>query len=150
MAASRASCAAALVVLAAAGGCGSSSEPSSGLTGTVEWVSCGVPLAPQGCTSGPAPATLRVLRDGEVVRVVKVGADGRFRIPLEPGRYEIDPEEDPSRAGWHLHDGVLPVEIRQGRFEELDIAYSGGPICTDPMVRAAHVHGRWADGRWYP
>jgi hypothetical protein len=93
---------------------------------------------------------LRILRDGEVVRVVKVGDDGRFRIPLEPGRYEIDPEEDPSREGWHFHDGVLRVEVRAETFEELDIAYSGGPICTDPMVRAAHTHGRWAGGRWYP
>jgi hypothetical protein len=150
LAVSRSLCAAALTVLAVAGGCGSSPEPSSGIAGTVEWASCGVPLAPQGCTSGPAPATLRILRGGEVVRVVKVGADGRFRIPLEPGRYEIDPEEDPSRAGWHLHDGVLPVQVQPDEFETLEIAYSGGPICTDPMVHAARANGRWADGRWYP
>jgi hypothetical protein len=109
-----------------------------------------VPLAPQGCVSGPAPATLRILRDGSVVKTVKVGSDGRFRIPLSPGSYEVDPEEDPSRTGWHFHEGVLPVRVEAGRFEPLDIAYSGGPICTDPLVRAARANGRWADGRWYP
>jgi hypothetical protein len=68
---------------------------------------------------------VRVLRqrDGvEVGRFRSRPADGRFRIRLPRGRYELDPLE----VNGGLYRGTILVKVQRGAFTRLHIQYDNG------------------------
>lgn len=101
------------------------SHPHSGIRGkvTIGPVGCGALKEGQDCTE-PYAARLRIRRasDRHLVRRVRAGQDGRFKVRLAPGHYVIDP------ANGHpyprAHDKRVTVE--SARYAFVRIGYDSG------------------------
>jgi len=80
-------------------------------------------VRPEGANYRPYQATVSVMNQrGQTVTQFQSDLKGRFRLPLEPGRYTLRPESP----------GPLPraaeqaVTVSEGQFTEVLIAYDSG------------------------
>jgi hypothetical protein len=112
-----------LLVLAAC-----SAQPSTSTDSGVEGQVFVGPMCPvvqigQECPDQPYQAVLTVNSpEGEKIVQIQTDADGRFRIPLEPGDYILHPESE----------NVFPFAAEQsftvveGKFTQLTVTYDSG------------------------
>jgi hypothetical protein len=71
----------------------------------------------------PYAATIAIVDGaGRVVAAVSSGADGRFRVALEPGTYSLRPES----AGPGPHAPVQTAVVAHGRYTVVRIVYDSG------------------------
>lgn len=80
------------------------------------------PQPPESCTAVPFKATVRVLKAcsrREVLRFTSRKKDGRFHVPLKPGRYILDPLNR-NHAFYH---GKPHIQVRKHRFVRRNIHY---------------------------
>ena len=117
--------AATIAVLAGGTVPASACDGDSGIRGLVtEGPTC--PVAHEGETcSGPyAGAEIRVrrARDGQILRRVRTGKHGRFRVRLHPGRYVLDPVNGHPFP----HADEKRVRVEDGRFTYVEIDYDTG------------------------
>ncbi|MFF7123531.1 carboxypeptidase-like regulatory domain-containing protein [Streptomyces sp. NPDC016566] len=124
-------------------------DARSGVTGVVVlWPTCPVAGAPESrdC-SRPAEATVRVRdrsSDTEVA-AVRTGPDGRFRVPLRAGAYEVR-----ARTAGTAHCAPVEVTVRPGTYAEITIRCdtglrsprNGGP--RPAPLRPAALRVPWA------
>jgi hypothetical protein len=104
-------------------GPGESSD--SGITGTVLiGPTCPVETEDEPCPDKPIEAEIRVLRDDEVVTTVRSGADGRFRVVLDPGDYVLEAVEP--NPGSPPSARPLPVTVPEGAFVDVDVLLDSG------------------------
>jgi hypothetical protein len=112
-----------LVVFAAAGSAGASTNPS-GLWGEVRRG----PIAPvcvaeQPCDAPAKNVTLVFSRNGTVVRRATTNDQGRYRVRLAPGTYSVRRTEKPA-----VGRGLEPAQarVRAGRFVRVDFSIDTG------------------------
>jgi hypothetical protein len=98
----------------------------SGIAGTtVVDGGCPVQRVDQPCPDRPFQARIVVARDNaSTVASVQTDADGRFRIPLPPGRYVVRPAS-PSNARLPRAD-PLPVVVEPGRYTTITVRFDSG------------------------
>lgn len=123
-----------MAVLVAAGvvavGCGSTpgsgAPPASGIEGTtVVDVGCPVVRGTSGCPLRPLRARIVVVRGySDVVAQVDSGADGRFRIPLDPGAYVLRPDNLASAPVPSARP--MEVTVRAGAFARVVVRFDSG------------------------
>jgi len=108
-----------------------SAEEATPLTSGIEGQVLLGPMCPvvqQGtpCPDQPYQATIAVWNADRTqkVRTFETGSDGRFRVPLAPGEYYIDPQP-PDTSG---PPTPIPrtVTVPAGRFLQITIAYDSG------------------------
>lgn len=104
-----------------------SAEPASTTSGVEGQVFIG-PVCPvvqegQECADRPYQATL-IVNNSNGREIVKVQTDeqGRFKIPLEPGEYILQPESPNVMP--YAAEQVFVVEA--GRFTQVNITYDSG------------------------
>jgi hypothetical protein len=68
--------------------------------------------------------TVRSASDGREIRQLETGSDGRFRVVLPPGIYEIGPAARPGR--FLPRAGEQTVTVAQGRFAHVTIEFDSG------------------------
>jgi hypothetical protein len=112
--------------LATSSGTSGGSNESSGITGQVLiGPTCGGPVGPTSteCADKPYATTITVLDlSGNVLETFATDAEGRFRIPLQPGVYILHPEST----------GKLPaafdqqINVVSGQFISVTITYDSG------------------------
>jgi len=84
---------------------------------------CPVVQAGQECPDQPYQATLTVNDpDGRMVAQVLTDAEGRFKIPLEPGEYILHPES-PNVMPFA---GEQNFTVESGRFTQISVNYDSG------------------------
>ncbi|GBC84351.1 hypothetical protein HRbin11_00776 [bacterium HR11] len=119
------------VVLLAAPACpvrlNSPGTPDSGLTGRIFiGPTCPGPVRADdpACQDKPYSATVRVLTEDDLREVVRFTADaeGRFRVPLPPGRYRLVPESQ----GRYPRAEPQTVTVRPGEWTYVEIHYDSG------------------------
>ncbi|MFF4039759.1 carboxypeptidase-like regulatory domain-containing protein [Streptomyces sp. NPDC001816] len=104
---------------------GTPADTRSGVRGVVvRWPTCPVEGAPesQDC-SRPAEATVRVRdrsSDTEVARV-HTGPDGRFRVPLRAGAYEVR-----ARTSGPAHCAPVEVTVRPDAYTKITVRCDTG------------------------
>jgi hypothetical protein len=109
---------------AVTGGTGDSNEGVSGIRGRVLLgPTCPVEVVGSPCPDRPIQATVRVLQGDVLVKSVRSGEDGRFRIELDPGAYTLLAEVAP--------DGVqsaAPVDVRvpQAGYADVSVHVDSG------------------------
>ncbi len=115
-----------VLLLSPALGCGDDAVLDSGIEGEVRIG----PLSPvvsegqEGEDSKPYSAVIRIksIPEGEVVAETMSGDDGRFRVPLAPGRYLVEPEQgDPLPIA-----SPQEVTVKPGTFTTVRIDYDSG------------------------
>ena len=95
-----------LLALAALVACGNGTPAAtdSGITGTVIYgPTCPVQRENEVCET-PYATTLTISKDGKTVATVNSGKDGRFRVALAPGVYQLSAK--PTGIG-----GMQPSEV---------------------------------------
>jgi hypothetical protein len=124
-----------LIMLAAVASCspgiGRVDEPSGGgavLFGTLMiGPVCPVETQGEGCIPSPDVYESRdiIIKDmqGEVVRTADIGADGTYRVELEPGTYVVDITRGASDSS---PDIPTQVTLAQGSENQLDIGIDTG------------------------
>lgn len=115
-----------LVLVGLLAGCaGPRPTGESGVAGHV-WVGpmCPVVRAGEACPDAPLEADL-VVEDpaGRTVARSRSGADGAYRIALDPGSYVMVPQSPP--AGLPFADRI-PFEVAPLRWTPLDLSYDSG------------------------
>jgi hypothetical protein len=108
-----------LAVLALLPACGRG-DLDSGIRGEAFIQSCGVPFTEEECRNPPPYAgeiTIRRTSDGPVVGTIRSGADGRFVVRLEPGRYVL--AWQPEDAPWPF---LKPVDVTVHAHQYTDVA----------------------------
>jgi hypothetical protein len=97
---------------------------ASGIEGQVTLgPTCPGPVRPGQVCERPYQATITVLdQQGQDVTQFQSGADGRFQVPLAPGRYTLRPES----PGALPRAGQLTVTVNPGRWTEVSIDYDTG------------------------
>ena len=77
------------------------------------------------CEDKPVSATVVVYEEGGLLEVTRftTGADGRFRVPLAPGVYRLDPQSDPSGFPF---GSPQTVTVTAGGFTDVTIRYDTG------------------------
>jgi hypothetical protein len=96
----------------------SNSEPTSGVEGSISTSPIQAGPTREG-TPDSAPLsniTLTVERQGKVVCSVKTDREGRFHIPLPPGRYKISVQNQKRGIG---RCGPFEVEIAVGEMKQV-------------------------------
>lgn len=110
----------------AAVACGRPAAPGSsgaGIEGrTLAGPQCPVERPDSPCPDAPIAAEVRVLRDGKEVTRFTTGADGRFRVPLAPGAYELQPV---STARFPVGK-PSQVTVSPGRYTQVDVTFDTG------------------------
>ncbi|WP_317444011.1 carboxypeptidase regulatory-like domain-containing protein [Streptomyces collinus] len=105
---------------------GAPADARSGVTGVVvRWPVCPVEGAPESrdCHGEPTEATVRVRErssDREVA-AVRTGPDGRFRVPLRAGVYEVR-----AQAPGTGHCKPVGVTVRPGAYTEITVRCDTG------------------------
>jgi hypothetical protein len=122
-----------LVALAACGGSGLGGPESGGGTSgsgiegiVVVGPQCPVERADSPCPDRPLPdAEFRVVArgSGRVVRTVRSGPDGRFRVALEPGEYTLEPV---SGSGGFPFGKPTDVTVRAGAYTNVTASFDSG------------------------
>jgi hypothetical protein len=83
-----------------------------------------VPPQPR-CAPRPLMASMRIRRVGHLsLRVVRSGADGRFRDWLAPATYVVQPL--PVNGSLPRPPAPIQVQVRAGRFTNITITYDTG------------------------
>ena len=86
------------------------------------------PVIQQGtpCPDEPYAATIVVWNADRTkkVRTFETGSDGRFRVPLAPGEYYVDPQ--PPDTGGPPTPIPQTVTVPAGRFLQITIEYDSG------------------------
>lgn len=98
--------------------------PNQGIRGVVTLgPTCPVQREGESCER-PLAAVLYLSRIGShgPARVVRSGADGRFRVALPVGRYRLKPRN----AAPYPHAEPQTVTVRAGRFTAVSVAYDTG------------------------
>jgi hypothetical protein len=115
----------ALLVLVACAKAGSSSG-SSGIQGTVT-IGPGCPVEVQGspCPDRPYAAKVVVHQGANLVTTFETGADGRFRIPLDPGTYDVSAVSLGSN-GISRMTPVPPVDVKDRAYTSVSIVFDSG------------------------
>jgi hypothetical protein len=98
---------------------------ASGIKGRVTITSCAGPQREGQKCGRPYDARLRIKRasDGEVVKRVRSGDDGRFRVRVRPGRYVVQPRSGEDRMPYAR---PRDVTVRRGQFTRVRIHYESG------------------------
>jgi len=102
-------------------------QPASADSGVKGQVFIG-PICPvvqegQECPDQPYQATLTVNDpDGRMVAQVQTDAEGRFKIPLEPGEYILHPES----SNVMPFAGEQNFTVESGRFTQINVNYDSG------------------------
>jgi hypothetical protein len=98
-------------------------DASQGIVGIVLiGPSCPVQPSDGSCPPQPYSALITIRRSGDVVTLVRSDADGRFRVGLKPGRYEIVPESgDP-----FPHASPQDVDVVVDAFSEITVLFDTG------------------------
>jgi hypothetical protein len=119
-----------LIVVLGACGAASGRVPDSGIAGRVVAApTCPLERVPPlpGCAPRPLAVTLRFRRLGGAIRATTIhtGADGRFRVPLTPGRYLVVALP---RAGspFPRPPGDITETVHPHRFAFVTITYDTG------------------------
>ena len=115
-------------LLAAVAACGAAvkAPADSGVKGRV-FIGPLCPVVQEGvpCPDAPYEASIRVRRaSGKVVKTVRSGEDGRFRVNLAPGRYMLVPLSP--HEGAPPYAGPLTVRVRAHGFTRVTISYDSG------------------------
>src|SRR3990170_7676044 len=78
------------------------------------------------CPDQPYQATIVVWNADRTqkVRTFETGSDGRFRVPLAPGEYYIDPQ--PPDSGGPPTPIPQTVTVPAGRFLQITVEYDSG------------------------
>ena len=78
------------------------------------------------CPDQPYQATIAVWNADRTqkVRTFETGSDGRFRIPLAPGEYYVDPQ--PPDSGGPPTPIPQSVTVPTGRFLQITVEYDSG------------------------
>ena len=100
------------------------SAPSQGIRGVVTLgPTCPVQREGESCER-PFAAVLYLSRIGShsPARIVRSGADGRFRVALRVGRYRLRPRN----AAPYPHAEPQTVAVRADRFTTVNVAYDTG------------------------
>jgi hypothetical protein len=95
----------------------------TGVTGiTILTGGCPVETADPICPDRPIPVLVSVLdpRTGKVVATVTSGADGTFRINLEPGRYVV---QAPGPGPMSARAVPVPVEVVSGAYTPVTLRF---------------------------
>jgi hypothetical protein len=108
-------------------GGGRPGSPASGVAG-VAMVDVGCPVleGSSPCPEVPLRARIVVRRvgTGDRVTAVESGVDGRFRVLLAPGRYELRGE---NLAGAAVPTAMpVPVTVRAGEFVSVTVRFDSG------------------------
>jgi len=76
------------------------------------------------CQDKPYSATVRILTEADLREVVRFTSDpeGRFRVPLPPGRYRLVPES----KGRYPRAEPQTVTVRPGEWTYVEIRYDSG------------------------
>jgi hypothetical protein len=104
-----------------------SAEPASTTSGIEGQVFIG-PVCPvvqegQECPDQPYQATLVVNNsNGREIVKVQTDAEGRFKIPLDPGEYILHPESPNVMP--YASEQILVVE--EGKFTQITVTYDSG------------------------
>lgn len=114
----------AAIVLSACGSSLLGPEAAQGIEGVaLRGPMCPVQTTQNPCPDQPYQAWVQVLDGGgALVTRVRTGADGTFRVGLEPGRYTLDPESGspfPTAS-------PLDVEVVAGTFSDVVISFDTG------------------------
>ncbi|HUQ64406.1 MAG TPA: hypothetical protein VM121_11685 [Acidimicrobiales bacterium] len=102
----------------------SHARPSSGVEGQVLFSPvCPVEHYPPdpACAPRPGPADIRLLRSGRVVATARAGSDGRFRIVVPPGRYEVGASPGPIGIPTPCTANPSPVRVVPFAFAQVDV-----------------------------
>lgn len=103
-------------------------EGAGGSIGGIEGQAVAGPTCPveridRPCPDRPYQATVTVSdRAGRFVTRFQTDADGRFRVPLAPGTYRLEPES----PGILPRAAELTVTVREGQFTTVLIKYDTG------------------------
>lgn len=96
---------------------------TSGIDGLVQiGPTCPVQRADEPCPDKPFATRIRVVADGRLVTTVTSGADGRFHVTLDPGRYTLEPEAKPGPPS----AGPVDVTVKADTFEQVTITFDSG------------------------
>lgn len=105
---------------------GAAGDGTSGVEGHVTiGPQCPVMQVGTPCPDAPYVATVRVLRDGEVVATGLSGQDGSFRIPVAPGEYSV--EGEPLEGNGIATTAAQPhVVVTTGGYTRVDLTFDSG------------------------
>jgi hypothetical protein len=126
-----------LLLLALVAGCGDSAVRTNGDAGGgssgsgIEGIvlvgpQCPVERADSPCPDRPLPdAEFRVVKrpSGDVVRTVRSGKDGRFRVALDAGDYTLEPV--PGSGGFPFGKPT-DVTVRAGAYTNVTVSFDSG------------------------
>jgi hypothetical protein len=117
-----------LALVTAVAACGAAAKPpaDSGIRGRV-FIGPQCPVVQEGvpCPDAPYEASIRVRREsGKLVKTVRSGKDGRFRVNLAPGRYVLEPLSP--NEGAPPYAGPVTVRVRAHVFTPVTITYDSG------------------------
>lgn len=107
--------------------CGGGSGTPSGIRGTtVVDIGCPTTMDASACPTRPLAARIEItpVDAGAAPRTVRSGADGRFRVELEPGAYELRPTSQ-LHAPLPRADPVS-VQVCDGEFSTVTIRFDSG------------------------
>jgi len=115
----------ALLVLVACAKAGTSSG-SSGIQGRVT-IGPGCPVEIQGspCPDRPYAAKVVVHQGANLVTTFETSADGRFRIPLDPGTYDVSAVSLQAN-GISRMTPIPPVDVKDGAYASVSIVFDSG------------------------
>lgn len=118
---------AALAAALAACGGPDGNGPGAGIRGLV-LIGPQCPVVQEGvpCPDAPFAAEIVVRRagDGDIVTTVRSGADGRFEVALEPGRYRLEPVSP--NGGAPPAAAAIEAEVAAGAYTPVTILYDSG------------------------
>jgi hypothetical protein len=118
------------LILLAFASCAISAEgrgPASGVAGRVLLgPQCPVLQAGSPCPDKPVAAEVQVFKSGsdELVKSTDSGQDGRFRIDLEPGSYELLPVV--SESGGLPYGKRVLVVVESGKYNRVTLSLDSG------------------------
>ena len=115
---------AALASLAATAPAAVSARPDSGIRGNVVYgPTCPVERPGERCER-PYDATLRirVRKTNKIVKTVRSGEDGRFKVRLRPGRYVVEPVS----GNPYPRAESVPATVHAHKFTRVTISFDSG------------------------